>query len=189
VSRSGDAVKNAEGARQEPFIVMSPRGTRLVGVAGLAIGSGPLIWGWANDLPLWWLALMAAIAVLFVAMGLQYLVLGRYPILVLDRAGITYRPYEDPVTLLRRGPVVRLRWDQISSIGTMRAGRTRTLRWLTIRSSRTRKRPPWLRALGAGERAPYIRISLSVVSVSEKELVDELRSRAFPHTFEDERKR
>jgi hypothetical protein len=92
------------------------------------------------------------------------------------------------VTLLRRGPVVQFRWEEISSIGSMRAGRTRSLRWLTIRSNRTRKRPRWLRALGAGERAPYMRISLSVLPVSEAKLVDELRSRAEPHTFTDERK-
>jgi hypothetical protein len=167
---------------------MSSRWTRLLGVIALPIGLGPLVWGWANDLPLWWMLLMAPIALLCVPVGIHYLVMGRYPILILDQVGVTYRPYEDPVTLLRRGPVVRLRWDEISSIGTMRAGRTRNLRWLTIRSSRTRQRPRWLRALGAGERAPYIRISLSVVPVSEHRLVDELRSRAQPHTFTDERK-
>jgi hypothetical protein len=180
---------NDERAASERFIVMSSRGTRLMGVVGLAIGLGPPVWGWANDLPLWWMVLTTPTGLLFVAVGIQYLVRGRYPILVLDRVGLTYRPYEDPVTLLRRGPVVRLRWEEISSIGSMRAGRTRSLRWLTIRSNRTRRRSRWVRALGLGERAPYIRISLSVVPVSEKRLVDELRSRAFPHTFTDERKK
>jgi hypothetical protein len=177
-------------AATEPFIVMSSRWTRLLGVVGVVaspIVLYPLVWGWANELPLWWMLLMAPVPVLAVAVAIQYLVLGRYPILVLDRDGVTYRPYEDPVTLLRRGPVVRLRWDEISSIGTMRGGRLK-LRWLTIRSNRTRQRPRWMRALGAGERAPYIRISLSVVPVSEHKLVDELRSRAQPHTFTDERR-
>jgi hypothetical protein len=177
-----------EPAVSEPFMVMSSRWTRLLGVVAIPIGAGPLVWGWANDVPPWWVLLMTPIALLFVPVGIHYLVMGRYPILVLDHVGVTYRPYEDPVTLLRRGPVVRLRWDEISSVGTMRAGRTRTLRWLTIRSTRTRPRARWLRALGAGERAPYIRISLSVVPVSEHKLVDELRSRAQPHTFTDERK-
>ena len=177
-----------ERALPEPFIVMSSRWTRLLGAVALPIGIGPLAWGWANDLPLWWMLLMTAIALLFVPVGIHYLVMGRYTVLALDHVGVTYRPYEDPVTLLRRGPVVQLRWDEISSVGTMRAGRTRSLRWLTIRSNRTRQRPRWLRALGVGERAPYIRISLSVVPVSEQKLVDELRSRAQPHTFIDERK-
>jgi hypothetical protein len=50
------------------------------------------------------------------------------PVIVLDDEGITYRPNEDPVTLLRRGHIVGLRWDEISSIGHehSRAG----LRWL-----------------------------------------------------------
>ena len=167
---------------------MSSRWTRLLGVVGVVgvvpIGVYLFVWGLANDLPLWWMLLMAPIPVLLVVVAIQYLVLGRYPILVLDRDGVTYRSYEDPVTLLRRGSVVRLRWDEISSVGTMRTG----LRWLTIRSNRTRQRPRWLRALGAGERAPYIRISLSVVPVSEHKLVNELRSRAQPHTFADERR-
>jgi hypothetical protein len=172
----------------EPFIVMSSRWTRLLGVVALPIGLGPLVWGWVNDLPLWWMLLMTPIALLFVSVGIHYLAMGRYPILVLDDVGIMYRPYEDPMTLLRRGPVVRLRWDELSSVGTMRSGRARSLRWLTIRSNRTRQRPRWLQALGAGERAPYIRISLSVVPVSEDQLVEEMRSRARPHTFTDERK-
>jgi hypothetical protein len=187
------ARKTDEGKRAatEPFIVMSSRWTRLLGVVGVVafpIVVYPLVWGWANDLPLWWMLLMAPVPVLLVAVGIQYLVLGRYPILVLDRDGVTYRPYEDPVTLLRRGSVVRLRWDEISSIGTKRTGRGRYLRWLTIRSNRTRQRPRWLRVLGAGERAAYIRISLAVVPVSEHKLVDELKSRAHPHTFTDERR-
>jgi hypothetical protein len=186
------APRTHEGKRAatEPFIVMSSRWTRLLGVVGVALFPilvYPLVWGWANDLPLWWMLLMAPVPVLGVAVAIQYIVLGRYPILVLDRDGVTYRPYEDPVTLVRRGSVVRLRWDEISSIGTMRRGRSK-IRWLTIRSNRTRQRPRWLRALGAGERAPYIRISLSVVPVSEHKLVDELRSRALPHTFTDERR-
>lgn len=147
----------------------------------------PFIWGWANDLPLWCMVLMSPIPVMFVAVGIQYVVLGRYQTLVLDQGGITYRPYEDPLTLLRRGPVVRLRWDEISSIGTIGPGLGRSVRWLTIRSNRTPQRPRWLRALGAGERAPYIHISLSVVPIPEQKLVDELRSRAQPHTFIDER--
>ena len=183
------ARKTYEGKRAatEPFIVMSSRWTRLMGVVAFPIGLSPLVWGWANDLPIWWMLLMAPVPVMLVLVGIQYLVLGRFQTLVLDHSGVTYRPYEDPVTLLRRGPVVRLRWDEISSIGTMRRGRWK-LRWLTIRSNRTRQRPQWLRALGAGERAPYIRISLSVVPVSEQKLVDELRSRAHPHTFTDERR-
>jgi hypothetical protein len=168
---------------------MSSRWTRLLGAVGVALSPivlYPLIWGWANDLPLWWMLLMAPVPVLLVAVAIQYLVLGSYPILVLDRDGVTYRPWEDAVTLLRRGSVVRLRWDEISSIGTSPS--LGGARWLTIRSNRTRQRPRWLRALGAGERAPYIRISLSVVPVSEHKLVDELKSRAQPHTFTDERR-
>jgi hypothetical protein len=172
----------------ERFVVMTPKGTRLLGVVGLALGVGVSAWAWtweSGALPLWWKLLMTVLALPFVAVGLQYVLSGRYPVIVLDDEGITYRPFDDPITLLRRGPVVRLRWPEISSIGYEhgRAG----LRWLTIRSNRSRRRPRWVRALGAGERAPYIRISLSVVRVSERELVDELRSRALPHTFLDER--
>jgi hypothetical protein len=164
---------------------MSPRGTRLLGVVGSCIGLGLGVWVWTSDLPLWWRILMTLIAVPFAVVGLRYMVGGRYPILVLDQAGVTYRPFEDPLTLLRRGPVVRLAWREITSIGTepSRAG----LRWLTIRSRRTSPRPRWLRALGAGERTPYIRLSLSVLPVSEDTLVDELRSRALPQVFADER--
>jgi hypothetical protein len=144
------APKTHEGKRAatEPLIVMSSRWTRLLGVVAFPIGLFPLIWGWANDLPLWWMVLMSPVPLLFVPVGIQYLVLGRYQTLVLDQGGVTYRPYEDPLTLLRRGPVVRLRWDEISSIGTIRAGRTGSIRWLTMRSNRTRQRPRWLRALG-----------------------------------------
>jgi hypothetical protein len=173
-------------ARNEPFVVMSPRGTRLLGVAGLCIGLGLGLWVWTSDLPLWWKTLMSLFAVPLVGVGLQYTVLGRYPILLLDHVGVTYRPFEDPVTLLRRGPIVRLGWQEISSIGSERS--RLGLRWLTIRSRRTHPRPRWLRALGAGERAPYIRLSLSVLRVSEDRLVDEMRSRALPHAFADERK-
>lgn len=132
---------------------------------------------------LWWMVLMSPIVLVFVGLGIHYLVLGRFPILVLDHIGVTYRAYEDPVTLLRRGPVVWLRWDEITRIGTERS---RSGRFLTIRSNRTRQRPRWLRALGVSECGPYIRISLSV-PVSEARLVYELRSRARPHTFTDER--
>jgi hypothetical protein len=113
---------------------------------------------------------MSMFGVLFAAVGLQYVLSGRYPVIRLDHEGITYRPYEDPFTLLRRGPIVRPRWDEISSIGHEHS-RTR-LRWLTIRSNSMRQRPRWARALGAGERSPFIRISLSVLPVSEQELVD-----------------
>jgi hypothetical protein len=89
-----------------------------MGVVAFPVALFPFIWGWANDLPLWWMVLMSPVPVMFVAVGIQYVVLGRYQTLVLDQGGITYRPYEDPLTLLRRGPVVRLRWDEISSIGT-----------------------------------------------------------------------
>jgi hypothetical protein len=179
--------KTHEGKRAgtEPLIVMTSRWTRLLGVVAFPIGLFPHILGWANDLPLWWMVLMSPVPLLFIPVGIQYLVLGRYQTLVLDQSGVTYRPYEDPLTLLRRGPVVRLRWDEISSIGTFTS--LGGARWLMIRSTRTRQRPRWLRALGAGERAPYIRISLSVVPISEQKLVDELRSRAQPHTFIDER--
>jgi hypothetical protein len=154
-----------------------------MGVFGLILGSGLLIWAWTSELPLWWKGLMSPFGLMCVAVGLQYVISGRYPTIVLDQVGITYRPYEDVITLLRRGPVVRLRWDEISSIGHegSRAGV-----WLTIRSNRTRQRPRWARWLGAGERTPYIRIS-PVVPVSEQELVDEMRARASPHTFLDER--
>ena len=47
---------------------------------------------------------MSPFGVMFVAVGLQYVLSGRYPTIVLDQVGITYRPYEDVVTLLRRGP-------------------------------------------------------------------------------------
>jgi hypothetical protein len=112
--------KTHEGKRAatEPLIVMSSRWTRLMGVVAFPVALFPFIWGWANDLPLWWMVLMSPVPVMFVAVGIQYVVLGRYQTLVLDQGGITYRPYEDPLTLLRRGPVVRLRWDEISSIGT-----------------------------------------------------------------------
>jgi hypothetical protein len=154
-----------------------------MGVFGLILGSGLLIWAWTSELPLWWKGLMSPFGLIFVVVGLQYVISGRYPTIVLDQVGITYRPYEDVITLLRRGSVVRLRWDEISSIGHegSRAGV-----WLTIRSNRTRQRPRWARWLGAGERTPYIRIS-PVVPVSEQELVDEMRARASPHTFLDER--
>jgi hypothetical protein len=170
----------------EPFVVMAPRRTRLLGVVGLAMGVGLLAWAWtweSGSLPLWWKGFMSAFALAFVVVGLQYVVSGRYPIIVLDQVGITYRPYEDPITLFRRGPVVRLRWDEISSIGHEKS---RAGLWLAIRSNRTRQRPRWARWLGAGERAPYIRIS-PVVPESEEELVDEMRARAMPHTFLDER--
>jgi hypothetical protein len=179
--------KTHEGKRAgtEPLIVMTSRWTRLLGVVAFPIGLFPHILEWANDLPLWWMVLMSPVPLLFIPVGIQYLVLGRYQTLVLDQSGVTYRPYEDPLTLLRRGPVVRLRCHEISSIGTFTS--LGGARWLMIRSTRTRQRPRWLRALGAGERAPYIRISLSVVPISEQKLVDELRSRAQPHTFIDER--
>jgi hypothetical protein len=165
---------------------MTPRRTWLLGVVGLAFGVGVAVWAWtweSGALPLWWKLLMTALALPFVAVGLQYVLSGRYPVIVLDDVGITYRPYEDPITLLRRGPVVRLRWDEISSIGheSSRAGR-----WLTIRSNRTRQRSRWARWLGAAERSPFIRIS-PVLPVSEEELVDEMTARAMPHTFLDER--
>ena len=169
----------------EPFVVMTPAGTRLLGLFGLLVAFGLGIWAWTSDGPLWWKTLMSAIGLPFLAVGSQYLVLGRYPTILLDQVGITYRPYEDAITLLRRGPIVRLRWDEVTSIGTER-GRHGN-RWLTIRSNRTRQRPRWLRALGTGERAPFIRISLSVLPESEEKLVEQLRVRALPHRFVDER--
>jgi hypothetical protein len=60
-----------ERAVSEPFIVMSSRRTRLLGVVALPIGLGPLVWGWANDVPPWWMLLMTPIALLFVPVGIH----------------------------------------------------------------------------------------------------------------------
>ena len=111
----------------EPFAVMTSRWTSLMGVFGLALGFGLLIWAWTSELPLWWKGLMSPFGVMFFAVGLQYVLSGRYPTIVLDQVGITYRPYEDVVPLLRRGPVVRLRWDEISSVGYERSDAGRWL--------------------------------------------------------------
>src|SRR5919204_206540 len=67
-----------------------PKGTRLLGVVALILGFGGLAWVWTSELPAWWKALMSAIAAPFVAVGLQYVLSGRYPVLVLDDEGITY---------------------------------------------------------------------------------------------------
>ena len=58
---------------------MSSRWTRLLGVVGVVgvvpIGVYLFVWGLANDLPLWWMLLMAPVPVLLVVVAIQYLVL------------------------------------------------------------------------------------------------------------------
>jgi hypothetical protein len=113
--------------------------------------------------------------------------MGHYPILVLDRAGVTYRPYEDPLTLLRRGPVVRLRGMRSAA-----SGRCAPVERGPFGGSRSGRTEPD-RVRGGCERwaqvnARHTSVSLSVAPVSEHKLVDELTSRAHPHTFTDERK-
>jgi hypothetical protein len=182
----GDGSAACDALHHGTFVVMTPAGTRLLGLVGLFITFGTGIWAWTSDLPLWWKTLMSAIGLPFLAVASQYLLLGRYPTIVLDQVGITYPSVRGPHYPASAGT------DRAASLGRSHQHRNRASSpWESLAHDPVRIGPDSARdgsgRWGTGERAPYIRISLSVLPVSEETLVEQLRVRALPHRFADER--